>query len=128
MGYIRDKINAKLPKAFDGKLADAVHSFSFSRSSGGSVDPVTGVPTGGTTVVVTGRGSFGSYEAHETDGDKIRITDTRLTALVTEVVDQSGNQVAPQTGDVITSEGVAYEVVNVSNTAGAIYSIQLRNS
>ena len=128
MGYLQDKINAKLPRAFDGKLADAVHSFSFTRSSGGSVDPVTGLPTGGTTITVTGRGVFGSYQAHETDGDQIRITDARLTALVTEVVDQSGNQAAPQTGDVITSEGVSYDVVNVSDTAGAMWTLQLRNS
>ncbi|WP_129141531.1 glutamate 5-kinase [Modicisalibacter coralii] len=129
MGYISDKINAKLPRAFDGKLADAVHAFRFTRVEGGDIDPVTGIPTGSSvTINVTGRGPFGSYRASETDGTNILITDTRLTAVQAEVVDQDGLPIAPIVGDVITSEGVSYDVVNVSNTAGATWTLQLRNS
>ena len=130
MGYIQSRINAKLPKAFDGKLADAVKPFSFERTEGGTeYDPVTGAPgTPGTTITVTGRGPFGSYEARETDGTNIRITDTRLTALHSEVLDQDGNRVEPTTNDRIVSEGVTYDVISVSRTAGAIYTIQLRRS
>ncbi|RUR38548.1 hypothetical protein [Vreelandella populi] len=104
---ITDKLNSKLAKAYDTKLADAIKPFECVRTTAaGEYDPVTG-----TTPIVTsgytGRGVFGSFKQEEIDGTRILATDTKLSAALkietVEVVDgePTGNLAIPQVDDVI---------------------------
>lgn len=137
---IRDKVQTKVSKAFDGKLADAVRSFSFERVEEGEVDPVTGAVTGGVSINVTGRGVFGGYSVEElagssyagqgsTQGQHIERTDVKLTALQSEVVDQDGLPTPPVVGDRIVRDGLKYDVVNVEqDPTSSIWNVQLRRT
>lgn len=115
---IRDKVQGKVAKAFDGPLADAVRSFTGSREEAGSYDPVTGT-TSTTTTTYTGRGVFSRYSVQQIDNQHILATDTKLTALQNELTD------TPQEGDMI--DGL--EVVRVQkDPASATWSLTLRRT
>ena len=115
---LRDKIQAKVGAAFDKSLADAVESFTGSRTIQGGYDPATGTTTT-TTETYTGRGVFGGYSVQEIDGQHIRATDVRLTALQNEVTD------APKVGDTLAG----LRVLNVGkDPADASYTVQLRKA
>ena len=140
---IRDKVQAKVGKAFDAKLADAVTSFTATRTTvSGQLDPVTGkYPE--TTVAYSGRGVFGGYSVREVDGQHILRTDVKLTALQNEVTrDSDGSQFVPANDDVIkawlftdgaagvgTATPQAHDVINAGqDPASATWKIQLRRS
>ncbi|MFJ5538540.1 hypothetical protein [Vreelandella titanicae] len=107
MGYIQDKLNSKLAKAYDGKLADAIKPFECVRTTAaGEYD----WETGETPIVTTGyrgRGVFGSFKKEEVDGDKILATDVKLSGVLQSellvIVDgePTGALAAPQVDDVI---------------------------
>lgn len=107
MGYIQDRINAKLAKAYSGKLSDAIKTFEGSRTvSTGVYDPTTGQY--GTEVTrYQGRGVFGSFKQSEVDGVNILATDYKLSgALKAETVEVVDGQptttlTTPQIDDVI---------------------------
>lgn len=123
---IRDTVQAKVAAAFDGKLADAVTSFTATRTTvSDEMDPVTGTYPE-TTTTYSGRGVFGSYRAEEIDSQHILRTDVRLTALANEITrDSDGAQFAPEVDDVIAG----YDVMHVGkDPAGASFSIQLRRT
>lgn len=107
MGYIQDKLNRALPKAYDGKLSDAIKPFECVRTTAaGEYDWETG-----TTPIVTsgykGRGVFGSFKQEEIDGARILATDTKLSGALkfetVEVVDGelTGALAVPQVDDVV---------------------------
>ena len=130
---VRDKVQTKVAKAFDDKLADAVRSFSCIKEGPGEYDP----ETGGYTPTVTGyqgRGVFGGYSASEADGTNIFITDTRLTVMQHEMVKvdangPTGEPVEPNIDDILTGNGLTYRVVDWGqDPASASFTIQLRAS
>lgn len=130
---VRDKVQTKVAKAFDGKLADAVRSFSCIKEGPGEYDP----ETGGYTPTVTGyqgRGVFGGYSVSETDGTNILITDTKLTVLQSELIKvdadgPTGELVEPGVDDILTGNGLEYRVVDWGqDPASASFTIQLRAS
>ncbi|USZ48131.1 glutamate 5-kinase [Halomonas sp. DN3] len=114
---IREKVQAKVGKAFDTKLADAVTTFTGSRTVvSGEFDPIEGTYPE-TTATYSGRGVFGGYSIQEVDDQHIRRTDVKLTALQNEVSD------TPTIDDTI--DGML--VVNVGqDPAKATWTIQLR--
>tara|TARA_B100000700_G_scaffold189815_1_gene209178 strand:- start:44674 stop:45027 length:354 start_codon:yes stop_codon:yes gene_type:complete len=117
MGFIQDKINAKVPKAFDGKLGDAVRPFAGMREIAGEYDPATGTST--TVVAYSGRGVFGSFRQEEVDSQHLLATDVKLTCLQNEVTD------TPAVDDEISG----YAVINVrQDPAASIWIVQLRNA
>lgn len=120
MGYIQDKINAKVPKALDGKLNDAVRSFSGSRFVPGEYDPETG--QSGTTVAYSGRGVFGSFRQEEIDGQHILSTDEKLTVLQNELtLDSDGSPATPKVDDELdgkTVKSVRQDPASVTWTIG----------
>ena len=125
MGYIQDKINAKVPKAFDGKLSDAVRPFTGSREIAGEYDPVTGSST--TTVAYSGRGVFSGYSVQEVDDQHIRRTDVKLSGVLQNelILDADQAPATPKVDDTI--DGML--VINVGqDPAEATWTIQLRRN
>ncbi|KJZ13504.1 hypothetical protein TW86_11345 [Halomonas sp. S2151] len=116
---LRDELQADIAEAYDSDLADAVTTFTGSRTVvSGEFDPVEGTYPE-TTVTYSGRGVFGGYSIQEVDDQHIRRTDVKLTALQNEVSD------TPAIDDTI--DGML--VVNVgADPAKATWTIQLRRN
>lgn len=118
---IRNKIQAKVGKAFDKKLADAVLSFTCERITKSNWDPKTETYLE-TKESYTGRGVlFGSYNQYEIQTLKVLATDKKATVLQNEVSMQ------PKIDDSwLTNQGT-YRVVNIQqDPAGTIWKCQLR--
>lgn len=127
---MRDDIQADIAEAFDDDLADAVKSFTGTREEAGEYDPATGeAPTEVTEY--QGRGVFGAFRQEEIDGQHIRQTDEKLTALQNEVLllDEQGEATTtpatPQVDDVVDGKKVA--VVN-QDPAAATWTLALRRT
>ncbi|HDY9175586.1 glutamate 5-kinase [Klebsiella pneumoniae] len=125
---IRDKIQAKVAKAFDTKLADAVNDFTGSYVIQTGWDPVT--ETGGeTTVTYTGRGVLSKYSLNRIDGVNILHGDLKLTALTNEVTDEPKVDHFITAPDLITGEQQRYKVITAgTDPTSSVYSIQLRRA
>ncbi|HFV9291452.1 TPA: glutamate 5-kinase [Serratia fonticola] len=125
---LRDKIQTKLAKAFDGKLADAVNAFTGSYVIQSGWDPVT--ETGGeTTVTYTGRGVLADYNTERIDGINILAGDIELVALVNEVTDKPAVDHFVTAPDLVTGQQQRYTAKRVEvDPAGVAYSVQLRRS
>ena len=125
MGYIQDKINAKVPKAFDGKLSDAVRPFTGSRTVvSGEFDPIEGTYPE-TTVTYSGRGVFGDFSTAEIDNQHILRTDVELSGVLQNelIMDADQAPATPKINDTING----MLVVNVGqDPAKATWTIQLR--
>ncbi len=118
MGFIQDKINAKLPKALDGKLADATEPFEAKRSVAGSYDPVTGTAST-TTETWAGRWIKGSWSTQQIDGVNILATDTKRLVMQVET------EWAPAVDDVVNG----LTVMSVGkDPADTLWILNLRRS
>ena len=140
---LRDELQADIAEAFDAAddLADAVASFTGSRTTISDVyDPVTGTYPE-ITIGYGGRGGGGGFTASEMTGrnllstgagqaQHILATDVKLVALQNEVLlDSDNSQAVPAVGDSITYGGNKYRVVNTGkDPAGASWAIQLRKA
>lgn len=131
MGYIQDRINAKLPKAYSGKLSDAIKTFEGSRTvSTGVYDPTTG-QYGIEVTRYQGRGVFGLFKQSEVDGVNILATDYKLSgALKTETVEVVDGKptttlATPQIDDVIN--GLTVKSVG-GDPADATWTLGLRRT
>ncbi|MGH8388166.1 MAG: glutamate 5-kinase [Pseudomonas sp.] len=124
---LQDKLQAKLAKAFDGKLADAVSAFTGSYQGPGVWDPVEETDTS-VPVTYTGRGVLAEYETKRIDNINILSGDLKLIALTNEVTDAPaiGHAIAaPDLAD--RAQTVSYLVKSVQvDPASATYQIQLR--
>lgn len=124
---LQEKLQSKLAKAFDGKLADAVSAFAGSYIAPGEWDPVEEVSTGG-PMTYTGRGVMAEYETKRIDNINILSGDLKLIALTNEVTDRpaEGHTItAPDLAD--RTKSVSYLVKGVQiDPASATYQIQLR--
>jgi hypothetical protein len=124
---LQDKLQTKLAKAFDGKLADAVSAFTGSYQGPGVWDPVEETTTA-VPVTYTGRGVMAKYETKRIDNINILSGDLKLIALTNEVTDRpaEGHTItAPDLAD--QAKSVRYVVKGVQvDPASATYQIQLR--
>ena len=124
---LQEKLQTKLAKAFDGKLADAVSAFTGSYQGSGVWDPVEETTTA-ITVTYTGRGVLAKYETKRIDNINILSGDLQLIALTNEVTDRpaEGHAIAaPDLAD--RAKSVSYVVKGVQlDPASATYQIQLR--
>lgn len=125
---LQNKLQTKLAKAFDGKLADAVSAFTGSYQDPGVWDPVEETTTA-ITVTYTGRGVLAKYETKRIDNINILSGDLQLIALTNEVTDRpaEGHTItAPDLAD--RAKSVSYAVKGVQvDPASATYQIQLRS-
>ncbi|SEN64934.1 hypothetical protein [Halomonas caseinilytica] len=121
---IRDKVQSKVAKAFDSKLADAVRPFAGQREVVGEYDPTTGTST--TVVAYSGRGVFGSFRREEIDGQHILSTDEKLTVLQSELtLDSDDSPATPQVDDEL--DGKTVKSVG-QDPASATWTIGLRRT
>ncbi|EMH4161654.1 glutamate 5-kinase [Pluralibacter gergoviae] len=125
---IREKLQRKVAKAFDGKLSDAVNSFAGSYIIRGDYDPVT-EQSDDVTVTYSGRGVLAEYSLNRIDGVNILHGDLQLIALVNEVTDKPAIDHFVETADLVTGGQQRYKVINVAaDPAAAHYDIQLRRA
>ena len=120
---IKNKIQSKVAKAFDKKLADAVDTFTCEKLIySGEFDfetqtyPVVGSES------YSGRGVlFGSYLKDMVKPTDYQVTDSKATVLQNEITQ------IPQIGDVWATSKGRFKVVNVGqDPASVVYLIQLR--
>lgn len=124
---LQDKLQTKLAKAFDGKLADAVSAFTGSYQGPGVWDPIEETTTA-VTVTYTGRGVLAKYETKRIDNINILSGDLQLIAITIEVTDRpaEGHTItAPDLAD--RTKSVSYLVKGVQvDPVSATYQVQLR--
>lgn len=120
---IKNKIQSKVAKAFDKKLADAVDTFTCEKLIySGEFDfveqkyPVIGDES------YSGRGVlFGSYLKDMVKPADYQVTDSKAIVLQNEVTG------IPQIGDVWTTSRGGFKVVNIgADPANSIWTCQLR--
>lgn len=120
---IKNKIQSKVAKAFDKKLADAVASFSCTKIiNSGEYNPVTETYPNQIDGSYSGRGVlFGSYKKDLVKPTDYQVTDSKATVLQNEVT------AVPQIDDVWVTDKGDFKVVNVgADPISATYLIQLR--
>lgn len=120
---IKNKIQAKLAKAFDKNLADAVDSFTCSKEiQSGEFDFVTQTYPTITAEAYNGRGVlFGSYLKDMVKPTDYQVTDSKAVVLQNEVTQ------VPQIGDVWATCKGRFKVVNIgADPTGSIWTCQLR--
>lgn len=125
---IRDKLQSKIAKAFDGKLSDAVNDFTGSYVIEGDYDPVT-EQSNDVTVTYLGRGVLAEYSLNRIDDVNILHGDLQLIALANEVTDKPRADHIVETTDLVTGGQQRYKVIDVAiDPATAHYDIQLRRA
>ena len=120
---IKNKIQAKLAKAFDKNLADAVDSFTCSKEiQSGEFDFVTQTYPTITAEAYNGRGVlFGSYLKDMVKPADYQTTDSKAIVLQNEVTG------IPQIGDVWATSKGRFKVMNIgADPTGSIWTCQLR--
>ncbi|MDR3027261.1 MAG: glutamate 5-kinase [Acinetobacter sp.] len=119
---MRDKIQSKVGKAFNTKLADAITTFTCSKEiQSGDFDFETQTYPTVTVKQYSGRCVFGSYKRDLVKPIDYQVEDVKATVLQNEVTG------VPQIDDVwVTSKG-SFEVLNVGeDPSGSIWVLQLR--
>ena len=119
---IKNKIQSKVAKAFNTKLADAVTTFTCSKIIySGEMDFETQeYPTIGNESY-SGRGVFGSYKRDLVKPVDYQVEDVKATVLQNEI------NAVPQISDVWVSIDGEFKVLNVGkDPSGSIWVCQLR--
>lgn len=120
---IKNKIQSKVAKAFDKKLADAVDSFTCTKEiQSGELDFVTQTYPIITVEAYSGRGVlFGSYLKDMVKPTDYQVTDSKAIVLQNEVTS------IPQIGDVWNTGKGDFKVVNIeADPTNSIWTYQLR--
>ena len=120
---IKNKIQSKVARAFDKKLADAVDLFTCSKTiQSGEFDFETQTYPTKTVVAYSGRGVlFGSYHKDLIKPADYQVTDSKATVLQNEVTQ------VPQIGDVWATSKGQFKVVNIgADPTDSIWVCQLR--
>lgn len=120
---INNKIQSKVAKAFDKKLADAVYSFTCTKEiQSGEFDFVTQTYPVITVEAYQGRGVlFGSYLKDMVKPTDYQVTDSKAVVLQNEVTG------IPQIGDVWVTVKGGFKVVNIGqDPTRSIWTCQLR--
>ena len=118
---MRDKIQSKVAKAFNTKLADAITNFTCSKEiQSGEFDFETQTYPIVTVEQYSGRGVFGSYKRDLVKPIDYQVEDVKVTVLQNEVT------CVPQIEDVWVA-GAQFKVLNVvKDPSGSIWVLQLR--
>ena len=119
---MRDKIQSKVAKAFNNKLADAITTFTCSKEiQSGDFDFETQTYPTVTVEQYSGRGVFGSYKRDLVKPIDYQVEDVKATVLQNEVTG------VPQIDDVwVTSKG-RFKVLNVAeDPSESIWVCQIR--
>ena len=120
---IKNKIQSKVAKAFNSKLADAVDTFTCSKEiQSGDFDFETQTYPIITVEAYSGRGVlFGSHLKDMVKPMDYQSTDSKATVLQNEVTQ------APQIGDVWVTDKGDFKVVNIGvDPSDSIWTCQLR--
>jgi len=120
---IKNKIQSKVAKAFNKKLADAVNTFTCTKEiQSGEFNFVTQTYPTITVEAYQGRGVlFGSYLKDMVKPTDYQVTDSKATVLQNEVTQ------VPRIGDVWTTGKGRFKVVNIGqDPTGSIWVCQLR--
>lgn len=119
---MKDKLETKLAKAFDGKLADAVRQIVGSYNGPGVFDPVTEETTA-ETITYTGRGVITGFKVERIDGINIKVGDAKCVILSNEI------DAVPDVGHAISSgtENFLVHLV-LPDPTGATYQLHLRRA
>ena len=119
---IKNKIQSKVAKAFNSKLADAVDTFTCSKEiQSGDFDFSTQTYPVITIEAYTGRGVRGNYLRDMVKPIDYQTTDAKVIVLQNELTG------IPQIGDVWQFADGGFEVKNISqDPTKSIYVIQLR--
>ncbi|MCY1161825.1 hypothetical protein D9M71_18610 [compost metagenome] len=120
---IKNKIQSKVAKAFNKKLADAVDTFTCSKEiKSGDLDFVTQAYPVITVEAYQGRGVlFGSYLKDMVKPTDYQVTDSKAIVLQNEVTG------LPQIGDVWATSKGRFKVVDIGvDPSSSIWLIQLR--
>ncbi|ODA12929.1 glutamate 5-kinase [Acinetobacter celticus] len=120
---MKNKIQSKVAKAFDKKLADAVDTFTCSKEiQSGDFDFETQTYPTITVEAYSGRGVlFGSYLKDMVKPMDYQSTDSKATVLQNEVTQ------VPQISDVWAISKGRFRVVNIgADSTGSIWVCQLR--
>lgn len=120
---IKDKITAKLSRAYARQLKDAARTFSVSRkwTNSATPDPFSPVTTHMPPVMGLGPCTLVQYKDYVVDGTNILAKDRKMIVLSAFVPD------GIYIGDRVVVDGMTYEVVNApQDAAGATFRCQLR--
>lgn len=120
---IKNKIQSKVAKAFDKKIADAADSFTCTKEiQSGEFDFVTQTYPVITVEAYSGRGVlFGSYIKDMVKPTDYQVTDSKGIVLQNEVTQ------VPQIGDVWKTGKGNFKVVNIgADPTRSIWTCQLR--
>ena len=106
------------------KFADLVKPAVFTKpGTGGTLDPITGVVTGGTAAVTANAGAIREdYTAREFDGQKIQVNDFKLLVRVQELT------LDPRTDSVtVAFDGDTCNIMHADkDAADAVWTLQVR--
>ncbi|UIZ99410.1 glutamate 5-kinase [Acinetobacter johnsonii] len=120
---MKNKIQSKVAKAFDKKLADAVDTFTCSKEiQSGEFDFETQTYPTVTIEAYSGRGVlFGSYQKDLVKPADYQVTDSKATVLQNEVTQ------VPQIDDVWATSKGDFKVINIgADPTNSIWTCQLR--
>lgn len=119
---IKDKIQQKVGKAFNSKLADAVVQFECTKEiQSGDYNYETQTYPVKTVVVYEGRGVLGNYLKDVVKPTDYQVEDGKLLVLQNEV------SAVPQIDDVINIGDGQFRVINIGkDPANATYKMQIR--
>lgn len=119
---MRDKIQSKVAKAFNTKLADAITTFTCSKEiQSGDFDFETQTYPTVTVEQYSGRGVFGSYKRDLVKPIDYQVEDIKATVLQNEVSS------VPQIDDVWMISDGKFKVLNINkDSSSSIWVCQLR--
>lgn len=120
---IRNKVQSKVAKAFDKKLADAVYPFTCTKIiNSGDYDFKTETYPNQEVKTYSGRGVlFGSYVKDTVKPDDYQVEDCKATVLQNEVTAE------PQKDDEWEAEKGLFRIVSISaDPTDSIWKVQLR--
>ena len=120
---IKDKLNRAVSKAFDGKLADTVHSFICERIvNDGEFDYTDQKYSESEKVAYSGRGVlFGSYSKDYVKPADYQAEDAKASVLQIEI------GAVPEIDDIWMTDKGDFRVLNVAaDAADVLYICQLR--
>lgn len=119
---MRDRIQSKVAKAFNTKLADAIATFTCSKEiQSGEFDFETQTYPTVTVKQYSGRGVFGSYKRDLVKPIDYQVEDIKAIVLQNEVSQE------PQIDDVWVTSKDSFKVLNIGeDPSGSIWVCQLR--
>lgn len=116
---------ATFEAVFDGFLdvntsffSDQKKTITYSIESGGTVDPVTGAPSGATTTFYAAEGFRSGVQ--EKEFNDVKAGDLKFTCKQTDL------NYTPQINDKPSVDGVVYTVIEVKDLGQVSWAVQLR--